>query len=286
MNGGRYLMIEWLIPVALGVAAIVPSSSNDKKKIQKIFENVGYGIRDKEGKLKTPRFRSKEDILDGKEVIGTTYKYSIPLGLPATKMAKLEKEIKVFGDGLGKPVEVEFKGKLHIHVYDKELPPILHYGAIPKRRDEWVVPLGKAVSGMVWHNFDHVPHMTLAGTTRFGKTVMLKVLMTYLIENHGDDVEFYVIDLKGGLEFGRYENIRQVKAVAANPVEAAELLEYLQTLYQDDYVMYRQKFYANVVETNIKVRRFVIVDEGAQLAPERWMAPDMKKLLERCQWEL
>lgn len=280
-------MLEFLaIPAAIAVAAMLPSRSNDKSKIQKIFENVGYGIRDKEGKLKTPRYKSKTAILDGEEAVGVTYKYSIPLGLPATKMAKLEKDIKVFTDGLQKPVEVEFNRTLNIHVYDKDLPSLVPYSDIPKRSDEWVVPLGKAVSGMVWHNFDHVPHMTLAGTTRFGKTVMLKVIMTYLIENHGDDVEFYVIDLKGGLEFGRYDNIRQVKRVASDPFEAIELLQDLQKIYEDDYQFYRQNHYANVVDTDIKKRRFIIVDEGAQLAAEKWMDAKLKKMLEHCQWLL
>jgi DNA segregation ATPase FtsK/SpoIIIE, S-DNA-T family len=281
-------MIEWLaFPIGLAIAATIPKNKgNDKRKIQTIFEAVGYGVKGKDGKLKTPKYKSKDKIMDGDKEIGTTYQYTIPLGLPATKMAKLEKDIKVFTDGLRKPVEVEFKGTLNIHVYNKEIPTMFPYADLTNNRKEWLVPLGKAVRGMVWHNFDHVPHMTIAGTTRFGKTVMLRMMMTYLIENHPEDVEFFIIDLKGGLEFGRYERISQVKAVASNPEEAEELLSFLHNQMAHDYVFFRKNYFANVVDTPIKRRQFIIVDEAAQLAPEKWMDKPMKDQLGKCQWHL
>jgi DNA segregation ATPase FtsK/SpoIIIE, S-DNA-T family len=280
-------MIEYLVfPAALAIAATIPKGNDDKKKISTIFKNTGYGIRDKEGKLKTPKFKKKYPIREGEKVIGTRYTYSIPLGLPATKMAKLEKEIRVFSDGLRKPVEVKFDKTLNIYVYDKDIPKRFLYDEIPEQPAKWVVPLGRAVEGMVWHNFDHVPHMTVAGTTRFGKTVMLRMMMTYLIEQNPENVEFYIIDLKGGLEFGRYECLKQVKAVASNPGEAEELLSFLHEQMSYDYVHFRQNHFANIVDTPIKRRQFVIIDEAAQLAPEKWMHKNMKGQLGKCQWHL
>lgn len=325
-------MLEWaIVPALMAGAAFIPKRKpNDRKTIELIFKNVGYGIRDKNGQLKIPRYKSKKAIYDGVKLIeakyegkcivckndvksdnevywntgantvthkkcfdpsqairlGTEYKFSIIPGLPASNMRIKEKEAKVFTDGLQKPVEIEFKRTLNIKVYDAELPTMFPYSEVPKDKEGWIVPIGKAIHGMVWHNFDHVPHMTVAGTTRFGKTVMVRMLMTYLIETHPDDVEFYIIDLKGGLEFGRYESVKQVKKVASDPGEAVLLLDALEERYQKDYVYFRQKHLSNVVDTNIKKRRFVIVDEAAQLAPEKWMPEKMKKELNYCQTQL
>lgn len=285
-------MFEYLLfPAAIAVAAFMPKGKqNDRKKIEIIFKNVGYGVRkeskDGTSRLDVPKYKSKEKILDGEKEIGTTYKFRIPLGLPATKMAKLEKDIKVFTDGLGKPVEVDFKGTLNVHVYDEEIPAFFPYSELPSQPEPWSVPLGRSVSGMLWWNPDRIPHMTVAGTTRFGKTVMLRMMMTWLILNHPDDVEFYIIDLKGGLEFGRYEKLKQVKGVAADPFEAAEMLQGIHEMMQRDYVFFRKHNISNIVETDIPTRRFVIVDEGAQLAPEKWMKKEMKDMLGMCQYYL
>lgn len=325
-------MFEWaIVPALMGAAAFIPKrKQNDRKKIELIFKNVGYGIRDKNGELKTPRYKSKKAIYEsfklietkytgkcrecknevniGAEVywnsgagtvihkkcfdpskairLGTIYKFSIIPGLPASNMQKKEKEAKVFTDGLQKPVVIEFKKTLNISVYDEELPTMFPYVDVPKDKKGWIVPIGKAVNGMIWHNFDHVPHMTVAGTTRFGKSVMLRMMMTYLIETHPEEVEFYIIDLKGLLEFGRYEHLKQVKAVAGNPHEATLLLDFLEEQYQKDYMYFRQHYLSNVVDTPIKKRRFVIVDEAAQLAPEKWMPEKMKKQLNYCQTQL
>jgi len=277
-------MLELLtFPLAILAVAMLPRAAEaDHKKIERIMKNIGYGIRGKEGELKIPKYKGKQSIVDGEESIGTTYLYSVPLGLPASKMTKVESEINIFSDGLNKPVEVEYKKFLKVHVFDEELPELFPYAELPSKYD-WSVPLGKSLRGIIWHNFDHTPHMTAAGTTRFGKTVFLRMMMTYLIEHHQNNVEFYVIDLKGGLEFSRYGVLQQVKEVASDIYEAAELLQKLQSMFAEDFKYFKQNNYANIVDTKIKRRRYVIVDEAAQLAPEKFHSKEEKILLSYCQ---
>ncbi|QJX62959.1 hypothetical protein HLK66_16075 [Niallia circulans] len=277
-------MLELLtFPLAILAVAMLPRvAESDHKKIERIMKNIGYGIRQKEGELKLPKFKGKQSIVDGQEIIGTTYLYSVPLGLPASKMQKIEEEIKLFADGLKRPVEIEFNKLLMIHVFNKELPTIYEYKHLPSRKG-WVVPIGMSLRGLIWHNFDHTPHMTAAGTTRFGKTVFLRMMMTYLIEHHQNNVEFYIIDLKGGLEFNRYKALEQVKEVACDIYEAAELLQKLQSMFVKDYEFFRKNNYSNVVDTKIKKRRFIIVDEAAQLAPDKFHSKQEKQLLSYCQ---
>lgn len=317
-------MIEYLLlPAAMAVAAAMPKGkTNDKKKIQTIFKNAKFGIPMDKGKLELPRLKRREPIYEkvylenGKEkthftkeekkqltILGYTYIYNVPLGLASSKVAPL-----LFTDGLQKPVEVEFNRKigLMIRVFNEDLPEFFSFAErdketgklqllVPERKDDFWVPMGKAVDGMIWHNFTHTPHATGAGTTRFGKSVWLRMVMTYLILMHGDNVEFYVIDLKGGLEFGRYRSIRQVKEVAGNASEALDLLTYITNddeekgplgLLEQQYLRYRKNNWSNTVEAKEKKRRFIIVDEGAQLAPQKLMSKAEAGVMIDCQTKL
>jgi S-DNA-T family DNA segregation ATPase FtsK/SpoIIIE len=288
-------MLEIAVPALILMAALTPSVSNDKRKIKTIFENTGYGIRSKKGELQIPRFKKKLAIKEGEEQIGIRYLYTIPLGLPATKIADMEKTVGFFSDGLNRPVIVEYRREnpreemapkyLTISVFNKDIPPLFPYEKVPERNG-WVIPLGRTLEEVIWHDFEKIPHMTVAGTTRFGKTVFLKVLTTYLIEHHPDDVEFFIIDLKGGLEFNRYKNLKQVKAVAKNPLEAVQLLQEIHKQLEQDYELFGRNFWTNVSNTPVTRRRFIIVDEAAQLAPEKWMKKEEKDLLGACQWLL
>lgn len=312
-------MIEWAaFSLLIAGAAFIPKKTNDKRAIKTIFENIGYGVKNKSGTVQFPTFKKQNPIHFDDEQIGMSYIFKIPLGLPASKMQEVEKNMGFFSDGLSRPVLIEYKSfvinedprkYLNIKVFNKDIPDLFPYKNVPecpkneKGENEWVTPLGKTLEGLIWHNFDQIPMMTVAGTTRFGKTVFLKVLMTYLIENHPDDVEFYIIDLKGGLEFARYENLKQVKMVATNAEEAYDLLfhltnkqEYIETrggkiplelgLMEQEYKYFRKNKWSNILDTPIKTRKFVIVDEAAQLAPEKWMDKRTKECLGYCQFAL
>lgn len=281
-----------LLPVlAIAFAAAIPKGNrNDRATIEKVFKNVGFGLLDVDTKkLMFPKYKRKEVIYDGipknKEEekqyrIGTTYFYTTPPGLKVYLAKEEEKKWRYWSSALNKPVEIEYKKILMIHVYDDELKTKIPYADIPVPTEEqvkdWAVPIGKAISGFIWHSFDKVPHMTAAGTTRFGKTVLLRMIMTYLITHHPNDIELYIIDLKGGLEFKRYKCLRQVKMLATNPQEALALLTYLTNenlemgplgVLEQDFSLFERKLWHNIVDTPLKKRRFIIVDEGAQLTP-------------------
>lgn len=236
--------------------------------------------------------------MDGDVEIGKTYLYTLPVGLKGGNV-----EADLFAEALGKPVEVEYRrGKgLSVHVYYEDVRNLIPFKEVPEpptievkgkeMKERWVVPLGKGLKGWLWHNFDHVPHMTVAGTTRFGKTVLLRLIMTYLIMHQPDDVEFYIIDLKGKLEFNRYRNLKQVKMIAGTPAEALDLLTYLTHedeenlgILEKEMIYYERNYISNITETNIKKRRFIIIDEGAQLAPNNFTSDKVTKIL--CQDKL
>ncbi len=277
-------MIEWvLMPAAIGVASVLTPKlkMNDKKKIEKIFQNMKIGVQEKgkEG-MTYPNFYKKEIIENG-----IKYTFTFPLGLSSKAIKVIQENGKVFSDGLNKPVEIEFDGMLHLLVYDKDIPKKWSLKDVTYT-EGWKVPIGMSHKGIVWHDFDSIPHMTGGGTTRYGKTVLLKVIQTYLTLNNPEDVEFYIIDLKGGLEFHRYRNLKQVKGVATNPIEAAALLQEIIDDVRGLETYFKKNYWTNIVDTPLKKRKFVIVDEGAQLAPGKHMNKEMKDLLGFCQHAL
>lgn len=253
---------------AFSMYAAAKWNRSDKDKIQHTFRNLNYKVKDKEPK----HFKThKTDQY-------TLYSYHVPYGLvDDDKLNVLEKV-------LNKPVGVSFaKQKLHIKVYKQTLPTKVSYDW--QETEGWTLPIGKSMDGPVIHDFDKIPHMTIAGMTRQGKTVLLKLITAHLINSHPDDVELYIIDLKGGLEFSQH-NYKQIKTIAGSPMEAHNLLQDLSAEIQKDLAYFKFKGYTNVLNTNIEKRKFIIVDEGAELVPHKYMDKEEKQKLDYCQYAL
>ncbi|ACJ33065.1 FtsK/SpoIIIE domain-containing protein [Anoxybacillus flavithermus] len=268
-----------IIPVLTGAAALYLGMKNidkDEKTIQKVFKNLKIGAYEKN------EFSYPKLIATEKKPDRTRYVYRVPLGLTKKVIEPIQEVLKVTVD---RPVEVTFKKWLYIEIFHNEMPKKVAYSSAPHEKG-WVIPLGLNEKGWHFHDFDKTPHCTISGTTRFGKTVMLKNIMTYLIEHHPDDIEFIVLDMKGGLEFGRYKNLKQVVDVASNPVEAFHALGRVKVFMEQQEALFKANGWSNVVNTSIQKRLFVIVDEGAQLAPDRFMTKEQKDMLASCQHTL
>lgn len=248
------------------LSAIRTKDMSDKQKIEKIFEYTKIWVTTQKGDIKKPVFVRKELIKNS----GTKYVYRLPLGLPSKVLQKLNDNVGVFKDGLNKNVEIEFDGMLHINVYENDLPTDWNYNELLSelQKGSWSIPIGKTYKGYIYRDFDKIPHTVIGGTTRYGKTVFLKTIMTSLILCNPNDVEFYIIDLKNKLEFGKYEQLKQVASVAGTPEEAKDMLEQLLTKMAGMMNYFRKNNITNIAESPIKKRIFVIIDEANRLVPE------------------
>jgi S-DNA-T family DNA segregation ATPase FtsK/SpoIIIE len=274
--GGVFLIELLLIPVLSGAAALYMGKKKldqEEMTIQKVFKNL------KVGAVEGNEFVYPKQVRKIETGYYTRYVYRVPIGLPKKVLEPIQDILSVTLDS---PVEVTFQKWLYIDVFHKNIPKKVPYREAPHQKG-WVVPLGKNEKGWHFHDFDKTPHCTISGTTRFGKTVMLKNMMTYLIEHHPEDVEFLILDMKGGLEFGRYRNLKQVVEVASNPGEAFEALDIVQKFMEQRMAEFRRNGWSNIVDTPIKKRLFVIVDEGAQLAPDKFMTKEQRDMLAACQ---
>lgn len=224
-------------------------NQSDQRVIKETFENIGYSL-----KGKSPRFSFKSN---GNGY--TLYAYSLPHG-----MIDLPKLDLILEKTLNRPINVSMKNKkLFIKVYNESLKNFFKYDW----GDTKEIPIGKGLDGTVYHDFDKIPHMSIAGMTRQGKTVLLKLILAHLINNQ-DDVEIFIIDLKGGLEFSRYKKLKQVKVLADDMDSTKNLLNSITSQMDDDMSIFQSRGYNNITNTGIKRRRFILVDEGAELDKE------------------
>lgn len=252
---------------AFTIYAAAKWSKSDKEKIQHVFKNVGYTVGDQEPRI------FKTDKKD----THTLYSYHVPFGLID------DDKLNVIEKTLNKPTKVTFENtKLHIKVYNQKLPKEISYDSLSPG-DGWSIPVGMSQDGPVYHDFDRLPHMIVSGTTTWGKTVFMRTLMVHLIENHPEDAEFYILDLKGGLAFNPYKKLKQVKAVAGNYKESERVLKMVKRKIQDDMKYLKSIDAENAKEGNIPTRKFIIVDEAGELKPDKNMSDEEKEATQECQ---
>ncbi|SEC18000.1 FtsK/SpoIIIE domain-containing protein [Paenibacillus sp. GP183] len=285
--------------------------ASESVKIQRIANNCGLNVRDN-GKVLTIHLLRKT-----RHIWGTEYAYRLPLGLSFEDVQKKKKHIE---DGLNhkrrlleltlddlkklhlrgdileqikgllkgqkhrKEILMEYDGTLLIKVYKEPMPEMVQYdGSTLRSCRGWTVSLGESREESVHHDFDQIPHMVVAGTTRYGKSVFLKNVVTTLIYNKPDDVRFTLIDLKGGLAFNRFSNVRQVLGVAKDVEESLEALRAIHTEIKLRQTEFLRKGFEDVREAGFKKRHFVVIDEAAELASQGEPDKQVKKLKIECE---
>ncbi|QWH51231.1 FtsK/SpoIIIE domain-containing protein [Bacillus mycoides] len=272
-----------LIPaVSLGYALLNDSlkgKEDDRKKIQVFFEVSGIAIK-KDEKLHYPVFLERKE-----DDRSTTYVYKLPLGMPSKLIQKVE---DVVSEGLNKPVRIKYDNyKIMIRVFSKRIPQKWCWNDGLVKKGEWQVPMGQSLEKLIYHDFDKTPHMVLGGLTRMGKTVFMKVLLTTLIEANPENAHVYLIDLKEkGLEFSEFSGLKQVEEVADSVEKAHHVLKQIMKKIEERGKFMKENGYKNIVETKEKNRYFVIVDEGAVLAPAKGLPRHINKIREECQYML
>lgn len=185
---------------------------------------------------------------------------------------------------LDKHIEMSYDGMLKIKVFEEGLTDMFE---LTKERIEkykgWKVPLGTTLTDTIVHDFEKSPHMLIGGATDMGKSTILNVIISTLLHNQSENVTFTLIDLKGGLEFGIYENLKQTTHFACDIESAEEALKEVKRQMEDDFQMLRRTGKKDVKQAGIKRRHFVIIDEAAELASAGELDADVKKIKVSCE---
>ncbi|MED0894865.1 FtsK/SpoIIIE domain-containing protein [Aneurinibacillus migulanus] len=311
-------MLEIISSVVMGSIALYAQfkktgATNDSDKLNQIFTNSGLNIRD--GKRTFTTQLVKRKIYPW----GVEYRYRIPLGrsfedykakfnhiqdglnnrktllhftLTDLKSLNLKqnlihqiKELLKKKKATRKEIELSYDGLLKIKVYNEPLPTLLHYTDISLVGDGWKVTVGQIREGnqLILHDFEKIPHMVIGGATRYGKSNFLNMLITTLLLLQPDNVQFTLIDLKGGVEFSDYQDIEQVVNYAEEPEEAEKALRSVVKEMREKQQQFKHRSVKNVQEAKDPTRHFIIIDEVGELNPSEAITKEERALKESCQ---
>lgn len=269
-------MLEYLALPALAIAAaLIPKRGmKDKEKVRRILENANVSITKGENELHPKLIREYHNEFY------STYIYSLPFGLHSDAFIK---QLPAISEGINKDVEFEFEdGVFKLYVYHQSLPKKWTFTEDLLRPGTWEVPIGKNHRGIFYHDFDKYQTFLVGGVPGFGKTVLTKIMFNTLILNNPQDVNIYVLDLKGGLEYSKYMGLPQVCGVASDIYEATEILIAVVEKMKAMEAIFKANGYTNIVDTDIKQRTFLFIDEGAELSPSM-VSKDKQQYAKVCQ---
>lgn len=199
---------------------------------------------------------------------------------------------EIFGEKqvIRKSIEMSYDGMLKMRVYDRDIPSSINFNpSLWEKCKDWHIPVGETRDGVFHLRLDD-GHTVVAGTTRYGKTVFLHLLINSFMHNHQNQVEFSLVDLKGKLSFNQYANCKQVKIVAGDLAETHQCLkEAITELNKRREILLAQNVQKiQQCKTPMK-RHYIIIDEAGNLDPKRMdihSAEDLKKakfMFEQCQ---
>lgn len=282
-------------------------ATNDSGKIQRIFSLSGLNVKDGKDTLTTKLIKKKEFSW------GWEYKYKIPLGrsfddylnkqriledglnnrrkkitIDDLKGLNLDEKIidnvkEMWNNKLtqSKELELSFDGLLILRVYNEPLPTQVDF----KVSERWKFNVGQIRENnqMIAHDFEQIPHFVIGGATRYGKSNLINSIMASLLLQKPDDVQFHLIDLKGGIELGDYENLKQTVSIAYEPEQALLTLKNACDSMRDTQAMLKRMGKKKVQDAGITTRHFVIIDEVGELNPSEGVGKDDRLLKQQCQ---
>ncbi len=282
-------------------------TSNDSAKIQRILSLSGLNVKDGKDTLTTQLIRKKEHSW------GMEYKYRIPLGRSFNDYVNKQETLQ---DGLNnrrkkitikdlktlqfdeniidnikaiwnnklterKELEMSFDGLLILRVYNEPLPTQVDF----RVSNGWKFNVGQIRENnqIITHDFERIPHLVIGGATRYGKSNLINSIMASLLLQKPNDVKFHLVDLKGGIELGDYENIKQTVSIAYEPSQALETLKNACEAMREVQMTLKGMGKKKVQDAGIKTRHFVVIDEVGELNPSEGVGKDDKLLKQQCQ---
>lgn len=158
------------------------------------------------------------------------------------------------------------------------LPQYVRYPDVLNRYDEihhdlLPVPVGVDGGKMIkWVNLNDITHMLIGGESGGGKSNMINVLLSTLIQKHSPErLRLVLIDLKDGLEFQYYENIPHLLVPMADELEKVHaVLSQLEKLRKERSLQIREAGFKDYKEYNRNMETplakiVVVIDEYADV---------------------
>lgn len=137
---------------------------------------------------------------------------------------------------------------------DYKIPTMVKWSEEYLNDKNGVLTLGISALDTISFNLNRVPHVLVAGETGSGKSVILRCLLWQMIEQ---GARVYMIDFKGGVEFGKqYEQYGEVITERERALQVLDLL-----VRENEYRLhvFRDLEVKNLDEYNKKPGRIFVV---------------------------
>ena len=229
-------------------------------KTEKLMRSCG--IKNKDDKVPLVYSKTKKD-----------YGYDMTLHLPeGLCVSDIEKHQEAIETSLNAKIELlpSTNQKMILKAYTKQLKALYPYEQIETKG--LTFPLGYSHKGLITHTMDDEnPHMLVGGTSGSGKSVMLRIICTFIIQNA--KCTLHLCDLKGGVEFAIFKYSNRVQTFAKNMSETVSQLLMLREEMYKRLELFEQQRVVNLKEYNKKTKsnlpeHVLIIDELANITLE------------------
>lgn len=274
-------LLKWILYIVLlgaPVFYLLILGGFQHRDYAELFREIGFTGKD--GMV--PQFVGEKE--DGKKKI-LSFKSNIPLADWKAARARLETALDC------NILKMEYSTskkvvQLTILPADFRIPELIRWADNICSDQSGIISVGQSALDVITFNLNRVPHVLVAGETGSGKSVILRCILWQMILQ-GSKV--YMIDFKGGVEFGKqYEYYGEVIT------ERERALEVLTLLVEENACrlkIFRDMEVKNLSEYNRKTgqnlcRIGVFSDELAEMLDKKGISKEQKKIYEELEGKL
>lgn len=265
---GLVLILPFIYLAILGTL-----KSKNKSIYDAIFRDIGFVGKNN----KIPYFLYKKE--DGKKII-----YAFSSNIPTKDWLKakdrlevgLECSIRQIREGTKKNIV-----ELVTVSSDYKIPTMLPWKDDYIQHGDGVLCVGESDLDYIKFDLNRTPHVLAAGETGSGKSVILRCMLWQMIKK---GCCIYMIDFKGGVEFGKvYEKYGEV---ITDRNRALEVLETLVKENETRLKLFRELEVKNLKEYNSKTHKNlarvgVFIDEIAEMLDKKGVAKEDRAIYEQ-----
>jgi len=276
------IYIRWIMIGAMAampvIYVMILGGANSNKKYEEVFSTIGF--KGKDGKF--PYLIEVRN--EGKKVV-YIFKSNIPL--MEWKNAKTRLET---GFNCNILLIKNTNNKQIVRIVtvpaDCNIPTMLPWQDSLLPTKNGTIAVGQSALDDITFDLNRVPHVLVAGETGSGKSVILRTCLWQMI-NQGSRV--YMIDFKGGVEFGKqYEKYGEV---VTERERALEILTQLCVENEARLKLFRELEVKNLAEYNKKTgqnlcRIGVFSDEIAEMLDKKGVSKELKPIYEKIEGKL
>ncbi len=244
-----------IVTIGASMAAVAYSIVKPGEDFKTLFRNLGLFARNLDGEEIYPTVLKKQPIPTGYLLI-----LSLPYGLTTIDFEKVRFRLEQHYDA---ELEIDYSSKTAIvKIHTIKLPERVDYIEVKTKPNQWIAGLRHGGKYELITFDDTTPHMFCAGMTGWGKTIFADVnLYNANTQFTIDDVEYWLIDLKGGTGFGPFEHARLTKVFCDDVYDAGRVLLNLKQITDERIIIRKNKRYTT---TDFKPI-FCVIDEYPDL---------------------